>query len=251
MANRLINKRIVITGAVDNIGKAAVEAFVAEGGRVAIGDINDERGNQLVSTLGESAAFFHVDVTHEDEVGTFVSKATSWLGGLDVLCQNAGVQIIGDLVDFATADWDRSFAINIRAQFLGAKYAIPALKASGKGSIVNMASIAGVRGVGGATAYCASKGAVVLLTHALARELGPFNIRVNAICPGWVDTAFNSPIIGYLGGPAKHAQIVKDSVPLGRQGTPQEVAPLYVFLASDESSFISGQAMLVDGGVHN
>jgi len=251
MVNRLSGKRIVITGAVDNIGKAAVEALIAEGASVASGDINDEKGRALASRLGGAVNYFHVDVTREDEISAFIAQAESWLGGLDVLCQNAGVQLVGNLMDFAVADWDRSFAINIRAQFLGAKYAIPALKASGKGSIVNMASIAGVRGVGGATAYCASKGAVVLLTHALARELGPFNIRVNAICPGWVDTAFNKPIISYLGGPASHAQIVKDSVPLGRQCTPQEVAPLYVFLASDESSFISGQAMLVDGGVHN
>ena len=251
MLGRLKDKRIIITGAVDNIGKAAVHAFLDEGARVVVGDINAARGRSVAEEFGPAVRFLTVDVTDEAAIRAFIDAGVNWLGGLDVLCQNAGVQIVGDVIAYSVADWDRSFAVNVRAQFLGAKYAIPHLKASGKGSIVNMASIAGVKGIPGAAGYCASKGAVVLMTNSLARELGKDNIRVNAICPGWVDTAFNNPYIGYMGGREAQAEAVKRDVPLGRQCTPEEVAPLYVFLASDESSFISGQAILVDGGVHN
>ena len=180
------------------------------------------------------------------------SSQRGWrLGGLDVLCQNAGVQIAGLVSEFSVEKWDAMFAVNARAQFLGAKYAIPHLRQAGGGSIVNMASGAGVRGAPGLVGYSASKGASVLFGNAMARELGAENIRVNTICPGWVDTAFNNPAIERMGGHGVQAELIKREVPLQRQAHPSEIAPLYVYLASDESSFMTGQALIIDGGVHN
>jgi NAD(P)-dependent dehydrogenase (short-subunit alcohol dehydrogenase family) len=248
---RLEGKRIIITGAVDNIGKGAVRLFLDEGARVVIGDIDELRGRAVAAEFGADTHFLRVDLASEDEIRSFIEAGVAWLGGLDVLCQNAGIQAAGKVTEFSTEQWDRIFAINVRAQFLGAKYAVPHLRRSGKGSIVNMASIAGLKGGAGLSAYSASKGACVMLTNSLARELGRDNIRVNAICPGWVDTPFNSPAIANMGGRDVQEAAIKAGVPLGRQSTPAEIAPLYVYLASDESSFMTGQALLIDGGVHN
>jgi len=251
MAGRLANKRIIITGAADNIGKEAAALFVAEGARVVIGDINEQKGRATASELGANAHFLRVDLVEEAAIREFIEAGVAWLGGLDALCQNAGVQIAGNIADFNIELWDQMFAVNARAQFLGAKYAVPHMRKAGKGSIVNMASAAGVRGAPGLVGYSASKGASVLFGNALARELAAENIRVNTICPGWVDTSFNQPAIDRMGGRAVQAELVKREVPLQRQGHPREIAPLYVYLASDESSFMTGQALIIDGGVHN
>lgn len=251
MVDRLKGKRIIITGAADNIGKEAARLFVAEGARVVIGDIDAEKGKATASELGPAAHFLPVDLARDVDILPFIEAGVSWLGGLDVLAQNAGVQIAAAIEDATIEEWDRMFAINVRAQFLATKYAVPHLKRAGKGAIVNMASAAGIRGDARLSGYSASKGASVLLGNALAFELGPFNIRVNTICPGWVDTPFNNPAIERMGGRAAQAALIKREVPLGRQAVPAEIAPLFVYLASDESSFMTGQAILIDGGVRN
>ncbi len=251
MTGRLNGKRIIITGAVANIGKEAVTAFVAEGARVVIGDRDDAAGIALAESLGSSVRFVKVDVSDEASIAALITEATDWLGGLDVLAQNAGVQYSGDVIDFDAARWDSLFAINVRAHFLGAKHAIPHLKASGKGSIINTSSLAGKRGGPGLAAYSASKGAVIAFTTALALELAPDNIRVNAICPGWVDTAFNRPAIDFMGGQVAQEAKIAALVPLGRQASSAEIAPLFVYLASDESSYMTAQSIGIDGGVYN
>lgn len=252
MAQRLNNKRILMTGAVANIGRAAAKAFIAEGATVVIGDINADAGKQTAEELGSKAYFVEVDLTEEKQIERFVSQGTEILGGLDVLAQNAGLQKAGPTEQFDLADWDKIYAINVRAQFIAAKYSIPHLRTNATGgSIVNMSSNAGKRGGAGLAAYCSSKGAVVMFTNALALELAPDNIRVNAICPGWVDTEFNSAAIANLGGTDAQASTIAATVPLGRQAVPQEIAPLYVYLASDESSFMTGQSILIDGGAAN
>ena len=190
-------------------------------------------------------------MTKEDEVRDLVERGVAWLGGLDVLVQNAGVQHSGFVTDFDASKWDALFAVNARAHFFGAKYAIPHLRKSGKGSIINTSSLAGKRGGPGLTAYSASKGAVIAFSTALAMELAKDNIRVNTICPGWVDTPFNQPAIDLMGGRTSQEAVVKSIVPLGRQAVPSEIAPLFVYLASDESSYMTAQAITVDGGVHN
>ncbi len=249
MGNRLQGKRIIITGAANNIGKEAVRAFVFEGARVIIGDIDEMTGKATASELG--AEFVKVDVSKEDSVKAFIEQSVQKLGGLDVLVQNAGLQRSGKATDFDAADWDALFAVNSRAHFFGVKYAIPHLRKSGGGSIINMSSLAGKRGGPGLTAYSASKGAVIAFGTALAVELAPDNIRVNTICPGWIDTAFNQPAIDFMGGRSSQEEVVKRIVPLGRQGNPVEIAPLFVYLASDESSYMTAQALTIDGGVYN
>lgn len=250
MTGRLVGKRIIITGAVNNIGRAAAMSFVAEGARVVIGD-RDDAGSGTARELGDAAHFIKVNVTSEDDVRNLIDEGTEWLGGLDVLCQNAGLQHSGKITEFEAAKWDALFAVNTRAHFFGAKYAVPHLRKSGRGSIINTSSLAGKRGGPGMVGYSASKGAVIALTTALAMELAPDNIRVNAICPGWVDTAFNQPAIDFIGGRSEQEKAVSAIVPLGRQAVPEEIAPMFVYLASDESSYMTAQAITIDGGVFN
>lgn len=250
MSGRLSGKRIIITGAVDNIGKEAVRGFVTEGARVVIGD-RDERGAATAHEFGGAVHFIKVDVTEEGSVRSLIEEGAAWLGGLDVLCQNAGLQHSGAVTDFDAAKWDALFAVNARAHFFGAKYAVPMLRRNGKGSIINTSSLAGKRGGPGMTAYSASKGAVIAFTTALAMELAADNIRVNAICPGWVDTAFNQPAINFMGGLDAQAKAVSSVVPMGRQAMSSEIAPMFVYLASDESSYMTAQAITIDGGVYN
>ena len=216
-----------------------------------IGDINEAAGRAAVAELGPSTHFVKVDVTDEASVHQLIESAVAWLGELDVLCQNAGLQHSGAVTEFDAKRWDAIFAVNSRAHFFGAKHAIPHLRKSGKGSIINTASLAGKRGGPGLTAYSASKGAVIAFGTALAMELARDNIRVNTICPGWVDTPFNQPAIDFMGGRAQQENVVKQIVPLGRQAIPSEIAPLFVYLASDKSSYMTAQAITIDGGVYN
>jgi dihydroanticapsin dehydrogenase len=251
MSGRLAGKRVIFTGGVNNIGGEAVRLFVAEGARVVIADIDEAAGRVAAARHGPAATFVPVDVTDEASVKDMVEAGVEWLGGLDALCQNAGLQYAGPVETFDAERWDRLFAINTRGIFFGVKYAIPHLRRAGRGAIVNMASLAGRRGAPGVAAYCASKGAVVAFGNALALELAKDGIRVNTICPGWIDTPFNEAAIAHMGGRERQAEFVKQIVPLGRQGTPSEIAPLYVYLASDESSYMTGQALMVDGGIYN
>ena len=251
MVDRLKGKRIIITGAVNNIGREAAQQFVNEGARVVVADIDVAAGHRTAEELGSGTHFIKADVTKEDEVRDLIERGVAWLGGLDVLVQNAGVQHSGFVTDFDASKWDALFAVNARGHFFGAKYAIPHLRKSGKGSIINTSSLAGKRGGPGLTAYSASKGAVIAFSTALAMELAKDNIRVNTICPGWVDTPFNQPAISLMGGRTSQEAVVKSIVPLGRQAIPSEIAPLFVYLASDESSYMTAQAITIDGGVHN
>ena len=251
MGGRLAGKRVILTGGVANIGREVALAFVAEGARVMVGDVNADAGARLAGELGAAAAFHAVDVTREDSVRDFIAAGVRWLGGLDVLVQNAGLQHAGAVTEFDADRWDALFAVNARAHFFGAKFAVPHLRAAGKGAIVNTSSLAGRRGGPGLTAYSASKGAVIAFGTALAMELAKDNIRVNTVCPGWVDTPFNKPAIDFMGGLHSQAEAVRRIVPLGRQAVPREIAPLFVYLASDESSYMTAQAITIDGGVYN
>jgi dihydroanticapsin dehydrogenase len=249
VTGRVEGKRVIFTGAVGNIGRAAVEALVREGARVVVGDINAAAGSALQKEFDGRAHFVQCDVTDETSIAGLVEEGVDWLGGLDGLCQNAGVQYAALIADLSTEQWDRTFLVNVRSQFLGAKYAAPHLRAAGGGSIVNTASTAGRRGGPGSTAYAASKGAVITYSATLAVELAPDRIRVNALCPGWVDTAFNQAVIDLMGGREAQRQSVETFVPLKRQGTPADIAPMFVYLISDESAYVTAQAITIDGGL--
>lgn len=248
---RAKGKRVLFIGGVTNIGAASVRLLVGEGARVMVGDLNREAGEALEKELGENVRFVPVDVRSEASVAALVAAAVEWMGGLDALCQNAGLLRVGKVEDFAADEWDAVFAVNCRAQFLAVKHAAPHLKKSGRGSIVNMSSLAGKKGGAGRTAYSASKGAVIGFGVSLAAELAPFGVRVNTLCPGWIDTPFNDPAVDIIGGKGVIADMVARGVPLGRQGTPEEVAPMFLFLVSDESSYITAQAFNIDGGSYS
>jgi NAD(P)-dependent dehydrogenase (short-subunit alcohol dehydrogenase family) len=247
----LDGKRVVITGAVANIGRASAGLFAREGARLVIGDVNPagEQTAEEIRSSGGDASFVRTDVTSSADMENLMSTAAERLGGIDVIVNNAGLQRSGAVTEFAESDWDALFAVNPRSCFLGAKYGVPHLRRAGGGVIVNTASLAALKGGPGMTGYSASKGAIVGFTKALASELAPDNIRVNAICPGWVDTAFNQPAIDFMGGRDKQLEIVRQVVPMQREAVPDEIARGMLFLASDMSSYMTGQALLIDGGV--
>ena len=247
----LDDKRVVITGAAANIGRATALLFAAEGARIVIGDVNPaaEGTATEIGSRGGEASFVRTDVTSSADMEGLMSAAAERLGGIDVIMNNAGLQRSGAVTEFAEADWDALFAVNPRSCFLGAKYGVPHLRRAGGGAIVNTASLAALKGGPGMTGYSASKGAIVGFTKALAAELAPDKIRVNAMCPGWVDTAFNQPAIDFMGGREKQLEIVRQVVPMQREALPDEIARGMLFLASDMSSYMTGQALLIDGGV--
>jgi dihydroanticapsin dehydrogenase len=246
MGGLLEGKRAVVTGARANIGRATAIRFAGEGARLVLVD----RDPGIEETAAEVGALAVVaDVADETGVEELFAAAIGQLGGLDVLVNNAAIQRVGSIVDFSVADWDETLGVNVRSCFLTSRAAVPHLRAAGGGSIVNTSSQVGLHGAPGATAYSASKGAIIAFTKALALELAGDGIRVNAIAPGWVDTEFNRPAITMLGGDAAHADLVSATIPLGRQARPAEIADGTLFLASDASSYMTGQVLAVDGGI--
>ena len=236
----LKGKRVVVTGGASGIGRATVELLRASEANVVTVDIRDP---------GDDSQFIACDVSDGPSVATMTISAVAILGGLDAVVNVAGIQRSGAVDVLEESSWDDQMRINVRSCFLTTKYAVPHLRQAGGGAIVTTSSLAGVKGFAGMTAYCASKGAVVAFTRALAVELAHEKIRANCLCPGWVDTPFNDPVISFQGGTQAHAEIIASSVPLGREGLPPEMAHWLAFLISDEASYMTGQAINVDGGL--
>lgn len=249
---QMVGKRVVMTGGAANIGRSTALTFARHGAQVVIGDIDSEGAEETVALIrqqGGDASFVHTDVTNEAAMESLIKEAVETMGGLDAAFFNAGLQRSGTVTEFEVEDWDALFRVNPRHCFLGTKYTVPHLRENGGGAIVLTSSLAGVKGGPGMTAYSASKGAIVGFGRALAAELAADGIRVNVLCPGWIDTPFNQPAIDFMGGRASQEAVIRDVVPLGRQGTPEEIASSVLYLASDASSYMTGQILLVDGGV--
>jgi 3-oxoacyl-[acyl-carrier protein] reductase len=242
----LDSKSVLISGGTRGIGRATARRFLEEGSRVFVGGRDDA---ELDETLGELSPLGTIDglvgdVANEGHVERLVGAAEAAIGGLDVLIANAGIARKEPFLAITPEAWDRVIAVNLRGMFLVAQAAARRMVARGGGAIVLMASTNGLGGERDFAHYNASKGGVVLLTKTMALELGPKGIRVNCVCPGFIDTPLNTN----LADEAAMLEYERTKVPLGRRGRADEVAAAYAFLASDEASFVHGVALVVDGG---
>jgi NAD(P)-dependent dehydrogenase (short-subunit alcohol dehydrogenase family) len=252
----LHGQSVIVTGAGNGIGQAIALAYAASGAHVVVGDVLAEDGEQTVAKItddGGSALFVETDVSKVDDARRLVAATVERFGGVDVLVNNAGVGGTRlPLHEIEPDDFDRVIDVNLRGTFLCSKYAIPHLLAGQAGRIVNIASTYGVIGAPLSAAYCASKAAIINLTRQMAIDYGPEGLRVNALCPGYIDTGLGRR--GPTLTPAQFAAAtaVRETAaglqPLGRQGSPAEVAGVAVFLASEQASFITGAILPVDGG---
>lgn len=239
---RLDGKVAIITGAANGMGASHARRFCAEGAAVVLADLADDAGQALAMELGERAHFVHHDVTSESSWGQVVDAATSTFGGLDILINNAGIHWVRAIEDESADAFQRALGVNLIGPFLGMRAAIAPMRARGGGAIVNICSLAATTGLGWHGAYGASKWGLRGLSRTAANELGHDGIRVNAVMPGAIDTTMLPPDRQGLGD-ARFAKL-----PLSRVGQPSEVSSLLVFLASDESSYITGGEFGIDGG---
>jgi 3-oxoacyl-[acyl-carrier protein] reductase len=243
---RLTNKVAIITGSAQGIGLATALRFAAEGARVVVSDIGQQRVDQAVAAVvaqGGQAIGAVVDVTDRMAIDAMVEKVIATWGRIDVLINNAGITKDARLAKMSSAQFDAVIAVNLKGVFECTQAVAQTMTAQGSGSIVNASSVVGLYGNFGQTNYAATKAGVIGLTKTWARELGPKGVRVNAVCPGFVTT----PILDTVPDAVKQKMIEK--VPLGRLGRPEEIAAVYAFLASDDSSYINGAVLEVSGGI--
>ncbi|PEQ93004.1 short-chain dehydrogenase [Bacillus sp. AFS006103] len=245
---RLLGKTAIITGGGGGIGRSTAIRFAQEGAKVVVADIDSAIGEETVSLIkeeGGEAIFVKTDVTDSEQIKVLINTTTSTYGALHILFNNAGVgnsEVCS--IDLSEEEWDRVIDINLKGVFLGIKYAVPELIKAGGGAIINTSSLLGLKGQKYVSAYNASKAGVVMLTQNASLEYGKYNIRVNAIAPGVIDT----PIIDQWKQDERKWTIISRANALRRIGTPDEVAHAVLFLASDEASFITGTTLSVDGG---
>jgi len=249
---KLSGRVAVITGAGSGIGRATCLLFAREGAKVVAADIDEKSGSEtveLITKAGGKTTFARCDVTKESDIKQLFEKAVSTYGKVDILFSNAGIEMVRTIDTTTEIDWNRIMDINVKGVFYCAKYAVPIMKKNGGGSIINAGSIAGVISTPMNIAYCASKGAVVNMTRAMAVEFAPFKIRVNATCPAGIMTPMMDREINAYGKPREQSMREWQAAhPIGRMGSAEEVAKAVLFLASDESSFTTGSLLMVDGG---
>ena len=245
---RLDGKVALISGGARGQGAAEVNLFAQEGAQVAFGDILDEEGRKVeeqIRELGGEATYLHLDVTQEGDWRRVVELVESKYGKLDILVNNAGISLgTRSIEEITVEDWEHTMAVNVEGVFLGTKLAIPAMRRAGGGSIVNISSTAGLVGIGRSAAYTASKGAVRLFTKATAIQHAKDQIRCNSVHPGPINTPFLQEL---LDNPDRLQERLS-RVPMGRLGTPEDIAYGVLYLASDESSFVTGSELVIDGG---
>ena len=244
---RISDKVAIITGAASGIGRATAILFAKEGGKVVVADKNEVGGNETVDLIrsdGGQAIFDYVNVTSATDIQGMVKTTIDTYGKLNILVNNAGIAIRLPVVDLSEEDWDRNIDVNLKSIYLSSKYAIPRMIENGGGSIVNIASIYGIVGGRIRAAYAASKGGVVNLTRSMALDYALHKIRVNCVCPGFV----NTPLLKNILKNKEEYQALADLHPMGRLGDMLEIALGVLYLASDESSFVTGIALPIDGG---
>lgn len=241
-ADRFSGRTAVVTGSGSGIGAELVKILLAEGAAVIAGDLDP-------SGIPAGAEAVQVDVSDEASVAALIDVAIQRTGRIDVLCNNAGIGSTTDVVHATVDEWDRVFAVNVRGVFLGMKAAIPHMLDAGYGSIVNTASVAGLIGVMDRASYSASKGAVITLTKQVAVQYAGTGVRCNCVCPGTVDSPWVGRLLDQADDPEAARAALTARQPLGRLGQPAEIAKAIAYLASDDASFVTGSAWVVDGGM--
>lgn len=248
---RLENKKAIVTGGAGGIGRATALAFAAEGAQVAVVDLRADAAEAVVEEIraaGGTAVAIAADVSNEDDIQRIIATTVEEFGGVNVVFNNAGIIRRTTAVETTAEEWDRVFGVNVKSIFLMCKHVVPIMAENGGGSIVNTGSGWGLKGGGQAISYCASKGAVVNMTRALAIDHGPQGIRVNSVNPGDVNTGMLLEEARQLSQDANAFLAESADRPLGRMGEPSEIAAAVVWLASDDSSYVTGSALVVDGG---
>jgi NAD(P)-dependent dehydrogenase (short-subunit alcohol dehydrogenase family) len=248
MSSRLKNKVAIVTGAGSGIGRACALALIREGAKVALVGRRKERIEATAHEAGGSGLAVAADVSKRAEIERVIERTVSAFGAVNVLVNNAGVLHPGTAEQITEEQWDETFNINVRALWLLSRAVLPQMRKAGGGSIINMASVLGINGARNRAAYSASKGAVILLTKCMAIDHGHENIRVNAICPSFVETELTAAYLKKVPDPEAIRRERIGVHPIGRLGQPEDMAGLTVYLASDESSWVTGAAFPVDGG---
>ena len=240
-----------ITAAGSGIGRGGAEIMAREGALVVVSDLSIERAEEtveLITKAGGSAQAHALDVTDDDALIKLIDDTHRKHGRIDILHSHAGIQVEGSLEEVTAEGLDTSYALNVRPHFIAARAVVGYMKEQGGGSIINTSSNSGVFLDEGMLAYITTKAAVITMTQQIALDYAKFNIRCNALCPGWVDTPFNDPYMRQKGGRAELEKYVSEAIPMGRWASIEEIAESVLFLASDRSSFMTGQALVIDGG---
>jgi len=254
MTARLEGKVAAVTGAGSGIGRATALLFGREGAAVGVIDMNGAAATdtaEQIAAAGGRAIGITADIVKSDQVAAAFEQLMGAFGTVDVLYNNAGTNSNGSVLTSTEGDWDRCMAINVKGTFLCSQAAARVMVAAGRGSIINQGSVAALVGIANFASYCASKGAVVALTRSMSVDLAPLGVRVNAICPGTVYTSLMEPMLTARGGGdlSKGLAMTVSKYPIGRLGTPEEIAQVALFLAGDESSFVTGSVITADGGM--